>query len=866
MSLTNPTFIPDPKHLRSTKRVKSRLAHDNNPTGWSARASAQLQTAQALNTHYNNHNLYTGIRGTETEIVLFLPDIAARVARGKLPELRVHILSHAAEAAIRTPNSPKPSRNDLQYITWLAQVLRRELIELFNPLVITQGVTADSWVGYRLDHHCGQNSDAAEGHGVFPPRMAYDLLNDAGNYLIIQLLEPRLEAYGRAGSYIPAAPQDVDPERSELSKPLLAIYHAWKALFKRGTLGFAPEVVGLGFDMYGYMIVSWPKFLASDLCPSALRNIEGLDRELATQVFIPHDRVAPQVKGARATGTFLFDCSRASVGNGHKRALALRQGLVEVNEFNEASEPWSLIDVAVFTERAHWFSQTFNAHKLKKRESISQVNRDRARLRKQLRSQGKNEQDIHDHLVAAGLVRPEGGAASPTFRLRFVPTQFVPPDFKDGQRPLWFATDHVEEVFVIRRKGANYFAPGQLMGLKTLRAYTGAQPEMDVLGLITNHFNLTKAYSGEQMAELQTGELLKQASMFVRLKPFISAELKKTELDIQGNADASDNMTINVDGLSDRLFDDAMDTMDLATIEEELIAKTLDVQEPSGYRLSQLREATGRRVARSSEYKGGSPQRWFPQLLLDGTDNLEKLADLCIQQKAILPYRDKDNPEKLGMYTFYSEAALRIIKEYAAGNVVERVPGRDTVWQILKLQAPEPAPYIYAWASFCLKAISQPQVYLKPDKVVGENAWTPKQDSMLMQHYRRYPKMTPAEMERLSQATGKSWDRIQARVRVLSALMRRLVAKNRLHLFEIGNFYMYQGKPEIFEAHLIRITTMIGLYLESERQGTFIGKSTPYLRTLSAVPAERIKLKLALTPTYKDKFYLDAMYDHSLLY
>jgi hypothetical protein len=88
---------------------------------------------------------------------------------------------------------------------------------------------------------------------------------------------------------------------------------------------------------------------------------------------------------------------------------------------------------------------------------------------------------------------------------------------------------------------------------------------------------------------------------------------------------------------------------DGANMEQELLAKSLDAAERSTFRLAQLREATGKRIAADPRFKGSPPSRWFPQLMLDNNDHLEKLKDLCIQVKTVLPYRTKDKPEALGV-------------------------------------------------------------------------------------------------------------------------------------------------------------------------------------------------------------------------
>jgi hypothetical protein len=398
---------------KSNKRVNILLDKDHSSTGWHRRITAWTEIINELDTYYSRTHLASGFRLQPTEYVLFLPDLAARFARGKLSSMRLHCYPKALEAQEREPteHAQDATARNLNYVRWLAKRLRHHLIDLFNPVAVTGGGMFESWWTYAQEHPCFKQTEVTEGHGIYPSKMAHEMLNDPNNYLVIRRLGAKKENWARAGIHLSVKPSDVDPAKSEVSKALVAVFWAWRAIQNRGKQGFAAEGVGLEFDENGFLVISWPKFLASTACPEVLRTDLTIPNEIA-HTFIQSVNLTEHHK--RRRGTMLFDCSKATVGNHVQREKALQLGIVKTDELNEALEQWSLLDMSVLLESQHWFTETYNIQ----RKQVTASNKDKIKKlavrRNELYRSGLSAQEIQDSLVAEGLLVNKDNITRPT--------------------------------------------------------------------------------------------------------------------------------------------------------------------------------------------------------------------------------------------------------------------------------------------------------------------------------------------------------------------------------------------------------------------------------------------------------------------
>lgn len=220
--------------------------------------------------------------------------------------------------------------------------------------------------------------------------------------------------------------------------------------------------------------------------------------------------------------------------------------------------------------------------------------------------------------------------------------------------------------------------------------------------------------------------------------------------------------------------------------------------------LRRIKQQTRYRLAASGEGPPGGQSFYHAKLLELASKSLPILA---VRKEAycVLPGRNEDKPRK---HVFYS---VHAIKQFAqAAN-----------------QSP-PAPYLYAWAKFCLyvDAVGLDAVVSRRRRLGAR--FTPQDDLVLIENFRRHPKMTRDERATLlSRLSSWSWKSLQLRINALNKLLKPLLSSSRREKYTIGKLWLPGVAQDARQWEYKRLMLLIGLALQLQGEGDTLHTKLP---------------------------------------
>jgi hypothetical protein len=135
--------------------------------------------------------------------------------------------------------------------------------------------------------------------------------------------------------------------------------------------------------------------------------------------------------------------------------------------------------------------------------------------------------------------------------------------------------------------------------------------------------------------------------------------------------------------------------------------------------------------------------------------------------------------------------------------------------QVLKFSLD--APYLHAWASYCIKAYNTGLALADIPRAQRAH-WVPQDDYTLLKHYRRYPPMTPIEKDQLcALIPHASWMIMISRVSRLNAMLKPIFRASQLKKYTIGRFCI-EGGPAAHDRLCKRLVLVLGLLYNWKRR------------------------------------------------
>jgi hypothetical protein len=216
-----------------------------------------------------------------------------------------------------------------------------------------------------------------------------------------------------------------------------------------------------------------------------------------------------------------------------------------------------------------------------------------------------------------------------------------------------------------------------------------------------------------------------------------------------------------------------------------IIENFLSLDDLTSSEMKRVRRKTAERIGQDPDtpYAGS---RWYQEMVLSTAHRGLTASSVRRRAFAFIPGRNKGEPK---LWPFYSAGAL---KQFQAA-----AKGMDTVRDDRPVAPPEEvAPYVYAWATFCLLAGNAGLI--DPVKEPGANGhWTPEEDYILIRHYRAHPRMKRHErVELLRKLPRHNWRALTRRAYQLNQLLEQVLSAPRLQHYVVGKLWVPEANSE----------------------------------------------------------------------
>jgi hypothetical protein len=229
----------------------------------------------------------------------------------------------------------------------------------------------------------------------------------------------------------------------------------------------------------------------------------------------------------------------------------------------------------------------------------------------------------------------------------------------------------------------------------------------------------------------------------------------------------------------------------------ELFRNYVDLESLSKSSIRQVRRHLARRYAESEPHGAGS--RWYHDWLVEKARDRIPVAAVRRLAKVI----DAERWPEPTLVSFFGHQALEVFEKTARSMK---------------------APYLQAWAAFCLElAARDPRLRDSEDDTRG-NGWTPAEDFELLTRYHSSPRMTEVEWKHLLEVLAPRNRRAcQARISDLNAVVKKLVSA-------AGRGDWRVGRKRLPGAKAKRTICLIGICRRSKRHDLTINSRTPAVR------------------------------------
>lgn len=215
------------------------------------------------------------------------------------------------------------------------------------------------------------------------------------------------------------------------------------------------------------------------------------------------------------------------------------------------------------------------------------------------------------------------------------------------------------------------------------------------------------------------------------------------------------------------------------------IENFISLDELTAVELKKLRRDRARTFGEDTEHAYSS-DRWYHVLIVEKARRLYKPASIFRNATTIIP-EVSPNPRQS---KFFGLSALKTLLKHSR----------------------EAAPYLFAWATFCIRAAAKGEAYADGVSTKTSNQWTPQEDYLLINHYRKFPKMTKEEVNQLKRKLPThAWTAILHRVRWLNRILAKVLHVSRMKTHTIGRLSFSDPSPEARQREVMRILFVLGV-------------------------------------------------------
>lgn len=261
----------------------------------------------------------------------------------------------------------------------------------------------------------------------------------------------------------------------------------------------------------------------------------------------------------------------------------------------------------------------------------------------------------------------------------------------------------------------------------------------------------------------------------------------------------------------------------------ERIEGFMSLDDLSKAELRRIKQQTRYRLAESGEGPPGG-QSFYHVKLLELAGRSLPIHAVRKEAYCTLLGRNNDEPRR---HTFYSVLAL---KQFA--QAAHHTP---------------PAPYIYAWAKFCvhMSVVGVSQAVARRKRSGG--AFTPADDLVLLENFRYHPKMkTEERVALMSKLPSWGWKSLQRRVVQLNALLKPALSSVRRQSYTIGKIWVSKAKTEeLRQLEYRRLVLVIGLVSQLRTAGDVMHTQIPSVTALFNMTYTQLKQVVVPLNSYR---------------
>ena len=619
----------------------------------------------------------------------------------------------------------------------------------------------------------------------------YHYVVDMSNYTAFQYLKPNV-SHALRTLIIPPLEELIFPWSNNLPEPLELLYRAWLTLRKRNDTNlFSIADKGLGFTPKGYLFIDWGCFLQTK--EATIRG-KSFDAKSVHDALINYKRpitVSKNILHRDLNCRYTTSLNRALkdpiVRNPYLQTvcdMGFNRGINDLKGYYTIIDPIALHrKQKIFDGREHY-------------RRLQGTRQTYAELRERQK---------------AGLPPKR---TTKLYSFEFKPILYLqePEEVTDKLSDYqWFNGSHEEQIHAIKRNGIYYFArPNYLSLAKDAACYADVQLWLRFLDSFKMMMEVSDSGKWDPEAK----------SIAIPHSDYLSA-LTEDLRQKAGAAFIHDFLTRDVPWAAKR---ERIKKIEYEKAMQKYMTTYFE-KDPT------LTEAT---------IRSGN---WYNKLVAKVAQ--EKIDPLTVRIEAYVQLPTASSPSNV---QFYSPMAIATVERFAKGSFglidkkYELTPLCPLITENIL-----PAPYILAWARFCLQ-VAKRQEETPDSRELKGRCWTPSEDMALSMYFRGMMRTTDDEWhELLTQLTSRNKMACRMRSAQHNALFKPILTPQR---YDQHRF----GRRACTPIEAKRAMYLIGCIKAMTHRNEKVHQRSPFIKRIFNAPDEEIK-SWFIPPNYRPEIF-----------
>ncbi|MGD9209220.1 MAG: hypothetical protein PVI90_00515 [Desulfobacteraceae bacterium] len=597
------------------------------------------------------------------------------------------------------------------------------------------------------------------------------------NYTAFQYLRPNI-SHALRTLIVPPLEELILPWSNSVPEPLTLLYRAWLTLRKRNDTNlFSMADKGVGFTPKGYLFINWSRFLQTKEA-----DIEGksLDAESVHNALINYKRpltISKNILHRNLTCNYGASLNRALedpvVRNPYLKtvcSMGFNRGVNDLRGYYTIIDP-----IALHRKRKIFDGREHHRRLEETRRSFAEF-----RERQKAGLPPKRTTKLHSFEFKPILYLQE--------------PEEVTDKLSDYQ---WFNDSHEEQIHAIKRNGLYYFARPNYLSLAKDAA---CRADVQLWLRFLDSFKMMMEVSDSGKWDPEAKSIAIPHSDYLST---LTEDLRQKA----GVAFIHDFLTRDVPWATDR---ERIKKIEYEKAMQKYMTTYFE-KDPT------LSEAT---------IRSGN---WYNKLVAKVAQ--EKIDPLAVRREAYVQLPTASSPSNV---QFYSPMAIATVERFAKGSfgLIDK-KYELTPLSPLMIGDTSPAPYILAWARFCLQIIKKQEEAPDSRELKGR-CWTPSEDMVLSMYFRGMMRTTDDEWrELLTQLVSRNKMACRTRSMLHNALLKPILIPQRYNQYRFGR---HTHTP--IEAK--RAMYLIGCIKAATHRGEKVHQRSPFIKKIFDASDEEV--------------------------